>query len=108
MVRYLTQWGWSVRKTFDIGYVGIFMQYGLIGSIGYICLYGYMFSISKHLRNRFDNKNIFNAFYFYTVATLLNLLSTVGVDSVNTIILGMLIASQSIFLQTKRGRGIIE
>lgn len=108
LVRYLTQWGWSVRKTFDIGYVGIFMQYGLIGSIGYICLYGYMFSISKHLRNRFDNKNIFNAFYFYTVATLLNLLSTVGVDSVNTIILGMLIASQSIFLQTKRGRGIIE
>lgn len=75
MVSYLNIMGtWATTNTFDIGYVGIFCQYGIIGSLGYLALFGSMIKVS--FSKKYDDKSgLLKMFKYVFITYLLCLIS---------------------------------
>lgn len=89
LVRYLTEYGWSIRKTFDVGYIAMIYQYGLIGAIGYFYLLTSKLKIALKKSDKFDIKNLNNVFVFFFISYLLNLITTVGLNALLFTMIGI-------------------
>lgn len=89
LVYYFWDGVWRQINTFDVGYVGIAMQYGLFGLIAYMGLFGSNLRKGLRLGSKQDIYNMNNTFVFFYVAYMLNLLSTVGVESMLFLVLGI-------------------
>lgn len=55
--------GWFVTSTIDNGYVGYFVQEGIIGTIGFFSLIISLIKISNKLSEKRDKKNLNNTFF---------------------------------------------
>lgn len=88
--------GWQTVKSIDVGYVGWFLEYGLIGAIAYLVLF---LSITWITYKKSDDKNItniMNPFKWFMICYLLNLLSSTGMDKLLWVVLGLLIVAERV------------
>lgn len=106
LVEYFWDGVWRQINTFDVGYVGVAMQYGLLGLLGYLTLLGGCLRSGKLLGSKRDINNIHNTFLCFYVAYMLNLLSTVGIENMFFLVLGIHYAY--IKVETKQKRLKIE
>lgn len=91
---YWASYGWQTVKSIDVGYVGWFLEYGLIGAIVYFILYIYITWMTCKKSNDKDSTNIMNPFKWFMVCYLLNLLSSTGMDKLLWVVLGLLISTE--------------
>lgn len=92
LVQYLWDGVWRTINTFDVGYIGIIMQYGIFGLIAYMRLLVSELRRSIRLRSKNDEYNLNGTFVFFYVAYLLNLLATVGIENMLFLIIGIQLA----------------
>ena len=78
-IKYFKRGEWRNSYTYDVGYVEIFADEGLLGTIGYICLaffvFGGLWSIYR------DDKELAMILFLCTLAYLMCLLATANVRS---------------------------
>ncbi|OAA86943.1 O-antigen ligase family protein [Clostridium ljungdahlii] len=91
---------WQVTNTYDIGYVKIFCEYGILGSIGFLVLYSMILKlcIGKKYKN---NDGIAEMFKFCFLAYFISMLSVTGVDKLFWVLVGLLISYVNICLSEK-------
>lgn len=111
LISYLVDGKWARRVTFDVGFVAVFCQYGLIGTVGYFILYFTRFI------NIYEQKKIMNSmlkkdncsslvfrlldlqttFQIFFVGYLIHLFSSSGVDKLLVIVISLQISANCIF-----------
>lgn len=93
---YWNSYGWQVVKSVDVGYVGWFLEYGLVGALGYAALFVGITLRMNRKSNEKDVANIFNPYKWFTICYLLNLLSSTGLDKLLWVVLGLMVASEHV------------
>jgi hypothetical protein len=81
--------GWYTSHTIDIGYLGHFLKYGIIGLITYLGLYKHFISLIK------KKDEFFKPFFHFIILYLINMLSVCSVSSIDKmffLILGIILA----------------
>lgn len=104
LVSYLTNQGiWAPTSTFDMGYIAIFCQYGIVGSIGYIVLFG---TIIKKLCSRIneDDRSLQRMFKYAFATYFLCLLSVSSVQKLLWVLIALFVAYLNIFTMEKAHR----
>ena len=90
---------WIVTDTFDIGYVAIFCQYGIVGSLGYIILY---LCILKKCFEKNKNGNIFyKSIKYCFISYLILMISVVVNNKMLFLIVALMISNDNILKNTK-------
>ena len=103
LVKYFRDGMWTKTSTFDVGYVAIFCQYGIMGTIAFFKLYysriktaidSNKLMSSKFLNNKDvkNNNNLSVTFLIFFIAYLVNLLTCTGVDKFLYIVIALQIA----------------
>lgn len=94
LIKYFRDGAWVKTSTFDVGYVAIFCQYGILGSIAFFKLYQSRLNRSviwyrqmkkarsmKLQKLRLETfENLQNTFIIFYVCYLINLLTSTGID----------------------------
>ena len=110
LISYFVNGVWVRRKTFDVGFVAIFCQYGLVGTVGYFILFASRLkktlaykrklrnaSFSSNYKNQglrlLDLQTTFNIFY---IGYLIHLLSSVGIEAMLVLVISIQIATNCI------------
>lgn len=91
---YWASYGWQTVKSIDVGYVGWFLEYGLIGAIAYFALFLSVTWIAFRKSNDKNIVNIINPFKWFMICYLLNLLSSTGMDKLLWVALGLLVVAE--------------
>lgn len=91
---------WLKTNTFDVGYIGIFCQYGIIGTIGYLVLFAFLFRLSVLSRFR-DQGGLQKMFKYCFIAYFLCLLSISGIQKLLWTIIALFAAYINIFQNDK-------
>ncbi|MEY8356619.1 O-antigen polymerase [Lachnospiraceae bacterium 54-53] len=89
---YWTTSGWHTIQSVDIGYVGWFLYYGIIGAIAEGFFYAfYLFDSIK--RRKKNTSDLFNAFWLFFASYLLNLATSTGVSKLLWVLVGLYISA---------------
>lgn len=91
-VEYLWNGVWTRIESFDVGFVSIGMQYGVIGLFVYMVLLCRLIKKSLKLSDRYETNNMNNAFLVFHIAYFLGLFSTVGVERMWILIIALQLA----------------
>ncbi len=96
LVSYLGTYGWMNYGAIDVGYVGWFLEYGLVGALANTWFY---FTFTKNMFKKSDEKDL-NSFYnplkWFFIGYLLNLLNSTGYEKVLWIVIGLVICYERV------------
>lgn len=96
LVSYLTSEGsWVTTNTFDLGYVGIFSQYGLVGSFGYLALF-LTLAVNTFKKKNDDGSGLLKMFRYVFLTYLICLLSISQVQKLLWILVALFICYMNI------------
>lgn len=97
---------WHSTKTVDVGYVAIIGQYGLVGTLGYIALFGSLF-FTIILKKRWkDELMLFLGLSF--VAYLLSLLSVAHLSKYLWVLIGLILSMVNIMKKESEAETVSE
>ena len=90
LVYYINQFSgkWNQVRSFDIGYLAYFIEYGIVGFGFYLYFYIRLFMVSL----RKDRHRLNRAFMFFYISYFLCLLSSVGIDKLFWFVTALFIA----------------
>lgn len=88
---------WWVFRTFDMGIVSVFCQYGILGTIGYGALYCCL--LFTTIRKKYRKDPLMNALMMALVAFFLCLLTISSLDSAFWLIAGFIVCLTNIILR---------
>ena len=87
---------WSLGNTFDVEYLAVPCQYGLIGTIGQVMIYIY---ILKNIFNRkYKKDNLMQLFKYCFIAYFICLFASTGVNDLFWIMLALMVSYKNILL----------
>lgn len=89
LIKYKNEHGWYTTDTYDVGFVQIFCDYGIVGFIGSLCLIRGICMLIKTLDKR---DKLTKLFIYVFVTYLICFLSSVGVDKLFWVLVGLLIS----------------
>ena len=95
LVRYYSGTRWNTIRSFDVGYVAQFMQYGIIGFIGYLSLFIYLIKSSGRGSKGYM-KNLRCPIVLFYITYLLSLFTVAGSTGIFWIITSIFLAYQHI------------
>jgi hypothetical protein len=91
LVSYLSSAGsWVTTNTFDMGYVGIFCQYGVAGSIGYLALF-LTLAVNSFKKKNDDGSGLLKMFRYVFLTYLICLLSISQVQKLLWVLIALFI-----------------
>ena len=110
MISYMVDGIWARRRTFDVGFVAIFCQYGIVGSIAYFILYFTRLKKTVEYKNKLKSVlmsssyttqiarllNLQTTFHIFYIGYLIHLLSSVGVEEMLVLIISLQISANRI------------
>lgn len=82
---------WNVSTTIDIGYLGYIFHYGIIGLMGYLIFYFFLFRKCLEKSNEMQKDNLFNAFKYFYIAYFVSLTTSTGLSSLFFLITAMML-----------------
>lgn len=103
LIQYLNDSGnWYVTNSYDVGYFSIICNFGIIGATGYLVL---MVSIVKLIKRVEKRKEPMGRMFKYAfLAYFLCYLSSVGVDKLFWVLVGLLIAYDNVLSVEEKAR----
>lgn len=110
LIKYFRDGAWVKTSTFDVGYVAIFCQYGVLGSIAFFKLYQSRLRNSIVLYKQMKRKrrtepqnlrleafeNLQNTFIIFYICYLVNLLTSTGIDKMLFAVIALQIVSMKL------------
>lgn len=93
---YWSSYGWQTVKSIDVGYVGWFLEYGLVGAIVYFCFFA--FFLTRSIKNSLesDENNLYNPIKWFFICYLFNLLSSTGLEKMLWIVIAIFICYERV------------
>lgn len=88
--------GWQTVTSIDVGYVGWFLEYGLIGAIANLILFLSFLRDSIKRANDKILSNLYNPIKWFFICYLLNLMSSTGIDKLLWIVIGLMISIERV------------
>lgn len=100
LIKYLNDYGgWYVTDTYDVGYFSLICNFGIVGALGYLAL---LMVILKMIRQVLKVREPMGQMLKYAfLAYFLCYLSSVGVDKLLWVLLGILVSYYNILLKEK-------
>lgn len=99
---YWASYGWQTVKSIDVGYVGWFLEYGLVGAIAYLALFICITWMTCKKSNDRNIVNVMNPLKWFMICYLLNLLSSTGMDKMLWVVLGLIAVAERVGYDTSR------
>lgn len=103
LVYYLFDSGWRMSKTYDVGYIGIIMDSGIVGFAGFIILFIQILVCAWKWSDNKDTKNLNNAFKYSILCYLVGLLSIANVERIFWTIVALFISYNYLIWREKVG-----
>lgn len=93
---YWASYGWQTVKSIDVGYVGWFLEYGLVGAIIFFVFFAFFLAHSFKKSNEMDKNCLYNPIKWFFVCYIFNLLSSTGLDKMLWIVIGILMSYEHV------------
>lgn len=99
--------GWQVVPSIDVGYVGWFLEYGIIGAVGNIFLFGKLIMHTIKNSDEKQKNQLNNPFKWFIFIYLLNLLVSTGLDKMLWMVIALSVSYERVTKAIKLQEEII-
>lgn len=84
--------GWQIVESIDVGFIGWFLEYGIIGFLVFFLLFASILIFVMRRTEKNNSKNLFTPLKWFFIVYIINLLSSVGIDKLLWIIISITIS----------------